>query len=91
MGKIIKYIYNSPINRGTEDAPDMVDYFMEVSMPYSESNMAIAEAEAYGEITIENDGQPEPTAPETTDDRVTALEAKLSAMEAAYIEGVQEA
>ena len=37
----------------------------ECTMPYSEANMSIAEAEAYGEIAVEDDGQPEPVAVNT--------------------------
>lgn len=90
--QIIKYNLKSQVNTGTEQEPAW-EYVQgpECTMPYSEANMAIAEAEAYGDITVEDDSQPEPTAPETMDDRVTALEAKLTALEAAYIEGVQEA
>ena len=29
-------------------------------LPYSEENMALAEAEAFGEVTVEDDGAPEP-------------------------------
>lgn len=92
MAKIIKYNLKTQINTGTEREP-VWEYVQgpKCSMPYSESNMAIAEAEAYGDITVEDDGQPEPEVPETVDSRVTALEDKLAAMEAAYIEGVQNA
>lgn len=42
-------------------------------LPYTEENLAIAEAEAYnGEYTIEDDGQPE-VAIETTDDILNVL------------------
>ena len=42
-------------------------------LPYTEENLAIAEAEAYnGEYTIEDDGQPEPDN-STTDDVLNAL------------------
>lgn len=42
-------------------------------LPYTEENIAIAEAEAYnGEYTIEDDGQPE-VAIETTDDILNVL------------------
>ena len=64
---------------------------LEKTIPYTEANMAIAEAEAWGEITVEDDGKPEPEDPVSTDARVQALEAKLEAMEAAYTEGVEHA
>ena len=45
-----------------------------VERPYSEANEEIAKAEAYnGEYTIEDDGQPEPEQPLTTDDILNAL------------------
>ena len=43
-------------------------------MAYTEANEAIAKKEAYnGEYTIEDDGQPDPEAVETTDDVLNAL------------------
>ena len=61
------------------------------SMPYSETNLALAESEAFGEVAVEDDGLPEPEAPVSTEERFAALEAKFAAMEAAYTEGVTEA
>lgn len=40
----------------------------ECTLPYSEKNLSLAETEAYGEITVEDDGQPEPEAPVSTED-----------------------
>ena len=43
-------------------------------MAYTEANEEIAKKEAWGgEYTIEDDGQPEPEAVETTDDVLNAL------------------
>lgn len=89
---VIQYNLLTKINTGTEEAPVWEDAKgAAFSMTYSEANMAIAEAEAWGEITVEDDGKPEPEAPVSTDARVQALEAKLEAMEAAYTEGVEHA
>lgn len=52
--EIIKYHLNYDGEQGPE-----------CTMPYSEANMAIAEAEAYGEIAVEDDGTPEPVAVNT--------------------------
>lgn len=59
--KIIKYQFATEINRGTPEEPNIETVLSNVSMPYTEGNYAIAQAEAYqGEITVEDDGQPEP-------------------------------
>ena len=61
------------------------------SMTYSEANLRIAEAEAFGAVSVEEDGTPEPEAPVSTEARIAAMEAKFAALEAAYTEGVTEA
>ena len=59
--RIIKYQLATEINRGTPEEPNIETVLSNVSMPYTEGNYAIAQAEAYqGEITVEDDGQPEP-------------------------------
>lgn len=66
--KRIKYQLISEVNIGTEDAPNMTKI-----LPWSERNEEIAKEEAYnGEYTIEDDGQPEPSAEPTQLDRVEA-------------------
>lgn len=51
----------------------------EVQMSYSEDNEKIAKKEAYkGEYTIEDDGQPEPEAPNTDAERIAELEEALN-------------
>lgn len=58
--KIIKYQLATEINHGTPEEPDIETVLSGVTMPYTEANYAIAQAEAYqGQITVE-DGQPEP-------------------------------
>ena len=73
--KIIKYKFLScEINHGTDDAPNIEQIFIEKTMGWNETNEEIAKREAYkGEYTIEDDGQPEPEAVETTDDVLNAL------------------
>ena len=59
--KNIKYQLATEINRGTPEEPDIETVLSNVSMPYTEGNYAIAQAEAYqGQITVEDDGRPEP-------------------------------
>lgn len=59
--KIIKYQLATEINHGTPEEPDIEMVLSGVTMPYTEANYAIAQAEAYqGQITVEDDGQPEP-------------------------------
>lgn len=73
--KIIKYKFlSAEINHGTEEEPKIEQIFLEKSMAYTEANEEIAKKEAWGgEYTIEDDGQPEPEAVETTDDVLNAL------------------
>ena len=50
-----------------------------IEAPYSEANAEIAKNEAVnGEYTIEDDGQPEPEAQQTAEERIAELEAALS-------------
>lgn len=59
--KIITYRLATEINRSTPEEPDIEISLADVSMPYTEANYQLALSEAYnGEITIEDDGQPEP-------------------------------
>ena len=59
--KIINYQLATEINHGTPEEPDIETVFSGVTMPYTEASYAIAQAEAYqGQITVEDDGQPEP-------------------------------
>ena len=72
--KRLKYQLNNPVNKGTEKNPQWEENLFEKSMDYSASNEEIAKKEAYnGEYTIEDDGQPEPTAEPTTDEILNAL------------------
>lgn len=72
--KILKYNLATKVNTGTAENPHETVILSRVEMPYTEENEAIAKAEAYnGEYTVEDDGQPEPEAVETTDDVLNAL------------------
>lgn len=74
--KKIKYKFLScEVNHGTEEKPDIEQIFLNAIMTYSEANEEIAKKEAYnGEYTIEDDGQEEPEATPTLEDRVGTLE-----------------
>ena len=59
--KIIKYQLETEINYGTPEKPDIETLLSPVTVTYTEEAYAIAQAEAYqGQITVEDDGQPEP-------------------------------
>lgn len=52
-------------NNGTVESPDYQETFSAVKMPYTDENLIVAQREAHnGEYTIEDDGQPDPVAPE---------------------------
>ena len=90
--KTIKYkVLGHTVETDQDGNETAVEALAEVSMPYSEENLALAQQEAYGDITVEDDGQPEPKVPASTEERITAIETKFAAMEAAYAEGVKEA
>ena len=59
--KTIKYQLATEINHGTPEEPDIETVLTAVVVSYTEEAYAIAQAEAYqGQITVEDDGQPEP-------------------------------
>lgn len=74
MAKIIKYRFLScEVNHGTEEAPDIEQIILDVTMPLTDANVEIAKVEAInGEYTVEDDGEPEPDTA-TTDDVLNAL------------------
>ena len=77
--KIIKYQLCTEVNYGTEDEPKIEKSLAAVTLGWSETNEAIAAAEAYnGEYTIEDEGEPEP-AP-TQLDRIEAQSAYTALM-----------
>ena len=60
--KRIKYVFlSTEINHGTEENPNIEQFFIPKDFPYSEECFAAAQREAYnGEYEIYDDGQPEP-------------------------------
>jgi len=77
--KILKYNLCTYVNHGTEEEPKMVDILSPVTMDWNEANEEIAKREANnGEYTIEDDGQPEPAAEPTPEDRIAELEEALA-------------
>ena len=73
--KIIKYQMMTEVNHGTAEQPQWEVILSPVTMGWNEVNEEIAKKEAYnGEYTIEDDGQGEPEAPITLENRVDALE-----------------
>lgn len=86
--KIIKYKVCVKANEGTEEEtgtqPEFRTCTIECASASFPENYAIAEKEAYnGEITVEDDGQPDPA----SDPEVTSLYDEL---DAAYQEGYAE-
>lgn len=66
--KRIRYYFNSPVNRGTEETPVWEENLLLKTIPYSERAEEIAQQEAYnGEYTIEDDGVEEVTTPSQLD------------------------
>lgn len=88
MAKVIKYKFLScEVNHGTEENPDIEQIILdaELTCPTQaiyDANYPIAEREAYGEITVEGEFDPELEA-EETGNTVTWDE-----LDAAYQEGV---
>lgn len=73
--KRIKYFYNIPVNKGTEESPEWEDNLFPKSNPWNEANEEIAKREAYnGEYTVEDDGVEEVTTPSQLD----AIEAQVT-------------
>jgi hypothetical protein len=78
--KRIKYKFlSAEINHGTEEKPEIKQIFIDKSMTWSEANEEIVKAEAYnGEYEIYDDGQPEPIAEPTPEERIAELEEALA-------------
>ena len=78
--KIIKYQLATEINRRPPAKSVMEAVLSGVTMPYTEANYAIAQAEAYqGQITAEDDGAPAP--PPTAQEQLRADVDFLAAMQ----------
>lgn len=79
MAKVIKYNYCTKVNYGTEEEPQIKEILSPVTMGWNEANEEIAKKEAHnGEYTIEDDGQPEPEAQPTPEQRIAELEEALA-------------
>ena len=86
--KVLKYRLMTEVNHGTEEQPDIQQIFSDVTMGWNESNEEIAKREAYnGDYTIEDDGQPEPSAEPTKLDRVEAQATYTAMMTDTLLEG----
>ena len=82
--KILKYQIMTEVNLGTKEHPNIVQVFDDKDMRCSDANFetsyAMALKEAYnGEVTIEDDGKPEPVNPTLADHEV--LNALLGVIE----------
>ena len=78
--KIIRYQIATKVRYGTEENPNIEVLLQEKTMGWSESNEVVAKNESYnGEITIEDDGQPEhePNESEKLQADVTELQEAL--------------
>lgn len=83
--KIIKYQLCTEVNHGTEDEPQIEQMLSDVTCGWSEANEQLAAAEAYnGVYTIEDDGEPEPVVPPTTDELAADLASVQSISVAAF-------
>lgn len=72
--KILRYKFCTKVNYGTEEEPNIVEEFSDVTMGWNEVNEETAKREAYnGEYTIYDDGQPEPMVEPTTDEILNAM------------------
>lgn len=73
--KILKYNLCTKVNNGTEEEPQIEEILSPVIMGWNEANEEIAKREAYnGEYTVEDDGEEEPAAEPSLEDRVGSLE-----------------
>lgn len=75
--KIIKYklmteVKNTYLDMDGKETEEVTQIFSDAEIRCTaanfEANYAIAEKEAYGEITVEDDGQPEPVVEPSVDD-----------------------
>lgn len=79
--KRIKYYYNIPVNKGTQENPEWTDNLFEKTNPWSEANEEIAKREAYnGEYEIYDDGLPEPEPTPGTEELVAENEDMRNAL-----------
>lgn len=76
--KQIVYHLKYKRNIGTEQNPVWEESEGPVcSMPYSEDALELAQREAYGAVTVEDDGQPEPEALPSVEDTLLDMAADM--------------
>ena len=81
-------VYNKENVTHKDDGEVENQSFIPIHSPYSAENEEIAKREAYnGEYTIEDDGQPEPSAEPTQLDRVEAQATYTAMMTDTLLEG----
>ena len=74
MKEISYKFLSAGISQGAEENPNIKQFFVDKTIPWSEANEEIAKREAYnGEYTIEDDGTPEPVAEPTADEILNAM------------------
>lgn len=84
--KLLKYTKRTVVIDHVDEEGNPVEreVFTEMSVPDNENGRALAEKEAYGEITPYDDGLPEPVAPENTaptwDELAAALQEGVDAV-----------
>lgn len=77
--KRLIYEIATEVNLGTEDNPKIEQVLSTKKMQWNEANEEIAKCEAYnGQYTIEDDGQPEPEALPSAEERIAELEEALA-------------
>ena len=79
--KIIKYQLETEINYGTPEEPDIETVLSGVTMPYTDANYAIAQAEAAGFREYKRGMEPEPGAEDITLDMLADHEERLCMLE----------
>lgn len=72
--KWLKYTYRTVVTYGVDENGNTIEreVFTEMYVPDNENGRAIAEKEAYGEITPYDDGQPDPAETPTQLDIIEA-------------------
>ena len=92
--KWLKYTYCTAVPHSVDEDGNVIEreVLTEKAVPDTDAGRALAEKEAYGEITEYNDGQEESTSP-TLESRVNTLEADSAEMSEALdllLSGVTE-
>lgn len=88
--KILKYRLMTEVNHGTEDNPNIVQTFKDCVVKCKNGTFddayALYLSEAYnGEVTVEDDGKPEPVIPPTNAELASSLASVQSASAVAFV------